>query len=106
MSAYTKATYITTHALAPAAMAPVLSCLRNQPFSLLVDEATDRADDKTILMMARHYDGNKENVVTSFFGQPSVSYCRRENIVQPCGRFYAEEQDSMGKYHGAEFRLC
>ena len=36
----------------------------------LIDEATDRADDKTVLIMARHYDEHKDSVITSFVANP------------------------------------
>ena len=42
------------------------SLQQRQPFSILTDEATDRAEDKTVLIMARHYDEHKDSVITSF----------------------------------------
>ena len=65
-----KATYITTYALGPAATAPVIACMQRQPVSILTDEATDRADDKTVLIMARHYDEHKDSVIISFVANP------------------------------------
>ena len=47
-----------------------MKTLRNGPFSLLIDEATDRADDKTILIMARHYSEDQQKVITSFVANP------------------------------------
>lgn len=45
----------------------------------MIDEATDRADDKTMLVMARHYDEKHEKVVTSFLSNP---LCPRANADQ------------------------
>ena len=76
----TKATYVCTHALAPAAMKPVVECLKSQPFSLLIDEATDRADDKTVLIMVRHFSKDQGKVITSFLAMPECPIANADRL--------------------------
>ena len=101
----TKATYVTTHALAPAAMKPLTECLRTQPFSILIDEATDRTDDKTVLIMARYLCKTQEKVMTSFLAMPecpiadSVKLFKHiENTMEengiPWGNILGQSSDS------------
>ena len=53
----TKTTSILNEALAPDCTKKVVDMLNEQPYSIMVDEATDLGDVKTLLVMARAYNG-------------------------------------------------
>uniref|UniRef100_H2ZXB7 HAT C-terminal dimerisation domain-containing protein n=1 Tax=Latimeria chalumnae TaxID=7897 RepID=H2ZXB7_LATCH len=77
----TKSTYVLKNALAPHVRDPLLANLYGL-FSLIVDESTDRGDDKQLAMVVKYYDENQLRVETKFYRLRIVNSAIGENLFK------------------------
>uniref|UniRef100_H3AXR2 Uncharacterized protein n=1 Tax=Latimeria chalumnae TaxID=7897 RepID=H3AXR2_LATCH len=77
----TTSTYVLKNALAPHVRDPLLSNLYGL-FSLIVDESTDRGDDKQLAMIVKYYDENQLRVETKFYRLRIVNSATGENLFK------------------------
>ena len=80
----TKTQCVITGALAPAQLEKVVSFCKAHPFSLMVDESNDRADDKQFAVMVRYFDTTRDcsPVVTKLLGLPLCNIATADALFQ------------------------
>nr|XP_023013328.1 uncharacterized protein LOC111503289 [Leptinotarsa decemlineata] len=116
----TKATYITNECLAKHQMKELAENLKTKHFSLIIDETTDIATEKSLVLVVRYYDDTKMAVQDKFFGliKPEdfsaeaifdtiVNYIRKQYIPMDNMIGLAADNASvmMGKQTGVQARF-
>ena len=63
----TKCSALIKRAIAPVLKEDLLNDLKNQPYSLLVDESTDITQDKQLCVVVRYYSKSCKRIFSTFF---------------------------------------
>ena len=66
----TKTTQIVKRCLATAATKPVVERCRNGPFSIMIDESTDRKTEKRLVVLVRYFDFEQKAAQTRLLDMP------------------------------------
>lgn len=88
----TKATYITKECLAKQQMQEISEILKITHFSLIIDETTDIATEKSLALVVRYYDETKMTIQDRFFGLVKLKDFAAEAIFNKIVN-YIEEQN-------------
>ena len=78
----TKTTCILKNAIAPSAREPVIANLSSELFSIIVDESTDRGDDKQMAVIVKYYDNQQLKTVSKFYRLRVVNFAMGENLFK------------------------
>lgn len=86
----TKATYITKECLAKQQLEDLSDILRSKLFSLIIDETTDIATEKSLALVVRFYNDKEKQVKDHFFGLIKVNECNAEAIFNHIVNYFKE----------------
>ncbi|KAJ8913072.1 hypothetical protein NQ315_006573 [Exocentrus adspersus] len=86
----TKATKVTKDCLAQEQLNLVTTVLRNQFFSLIIDETTDVSTQKSLVLIARYFDNIQQRSRDVFIGLLRIKNCTAQGIFEAINVFLLE----------------